>query len=133
MMKTSVKEIKNQIQQIVGDNYTVKTNFSYSDFLVEIYPYVISAYICYDDANVWYEFGLNLSFIPTNQEYLNNNDMIMLNKVIDILKENRNFVLKRFKKWKIEEYKEYLKEKEEENKHTLEVFKQTITQMMIGK
>ena len=98
----TVKEIKNLIDKVIIPGYTYKTNFSSPDFLVELGDLVIKANLIQRDDKMVYEFALDIQFRYT---YLVNYDeIIMINKIIKILEENRQFVLSKFKKYTVEEY-----------------------------
>ena len=98
----TVKEIKNLIDKVIIPGYTYKTNFSSPDFLVELGDLVIKANLIQRDDKMVYGFALDIQFRYT---YLVNYDeIIMINKIIKILEENRQFVLSKFKKYTVEEY-----------------------------
>ncbi len=121
-MVNSVKEIKKVINEVMLPGYKYTTNFSNGDFLIDInYNLIISAKpIRYED-KVEYEFVLDMQFAPNKD--ITVSEIKMINKIIDILEENRNFVIKRFKKYTVEEYDREQEERRIKSEKALEELK----------
>jgi len=121
----SVKEIKKLIDKVMLPNYHYTTNFSSAEFLVEINNkfIVIAKPIC-NENEFYYEFVLDTQFL--SEKEITYNELIMIKKVIDILEQNRKFVLSRLKKYTPEEYKEELRIRDEQSKRMLEALQQMI-------
>ena len=111
----TVKEIKQLIDEVIIPGYKYKTNFSSAEFLVDInYSLIIVAKLVKRDDKMKYEFVLDTQFL-SNKE-INYEELKMINKIIDILENNRDFVLSRLKKYTVEEYEkevEYRKKQSE--------------------
>ena len=54
-------------------------------------------------------------------------EFVMIKNIIDILEENRKFVLSRLKKYTVEEYEKEEQERKEQSEKALETLKQIIT------
>ena len=70
-----------------------------------------------------------------NTEFLSNkeityDEIVMIKNIIEILEENRCFVLSRSKKYTVSEYKEELRVREENSERMLETLKQMIVNNM---
>ena len=114
----TVKEIKKLIDKVMLDGYTYKTNFSSSDFLIDINNcLIIAAKLVKHDNKMVYEFILDTQFL--SEKEVTYDELKMINKIIDILEDNRSFVLSRLKKYTVEEYE---KEKEYREKRSEMMF-----------
>lgn len=101
----TVKEIRKLIDEVMLPGYSYKTNFSSSDFLVDInYNLVISANLVKEDNKMIYKFILDTQFLSSRE--ITYDELKMLTKIIDILEDNRKFVLSRLKKYTVEEWEE---------------------------
>lgn len=121
----SVKEIKQLIDKVMLPNYNYKTSFNSPDFLIDINSqFIIHAKPkCLKD-RVVYEFVLDTQFLHNKEiSYL---ELKMINNIINILEDNRKFVLSKFKKYTIAEYKEEMRIREERSKIMMESLKQII-------
>lgn len=99
----TVKEIRKLIDEVMLPEYSYKTNFSSSDFLVDInYNLVISANLVKEDNKMIYKFILDTQFLSSRE--ITYDELKMLTKIIDILEDNRKFVLSRLKKYTVEEW-----------------------------
>lgn len=125
----SVKDIKKLIDKVMLPNYNYKTSFNSPDFLINInYQFVIHAKPkCLDD-KVVYEFVLDTQFLSDKE--ISYSELKMINNIIDILEDNRKFVLSKFKKYTIDEYKEEMKMREERSRLMMESLKQMIISNM---
>ena len=70
-----------------------------------------------------------------NTEFLSNkeityDEIVMIKNIIEILEENRCFVLSRLKKYTVSEYKEELRVREENSERMLETLNQMIVNNM---
>lgn len=118
----SVKEIKELIDKVMLPGYSYKTNFSGSDFLVDInYKLIIAAKLVKQDDKMVYEFILDTQFV--SEKELTYNEMKMICKIIDILESNREFVLSKLKKYTVEEYEEECAERERQSEMMVEALK----------
>ena len=114
----TVKEIKKLIDEVMLDGYTYKTNFSSSEFLIDINNcLIIAAKLVKHDNKMVYEFILDTQFL--SEKEVTYDELKMINKIIDILEDNRSFVLSRLKKYTVEEYE---KEKEYREKQSEMMF-----------
>ena len=78
-----------------------------------------------------YEFVLDTEF--TRYAKVSFDEIVMVNNIINILEENRMFVLLKLKKYTVEEYEEEERLKNERSEQMLEAFKYSIMKhMMIG-
>ena len=115
MKVKSVKEIKQLIDKVILPGYTYKTNFSSAEFLVDInFSFIIAARLVKYDNVMRYEFILDTQFLSSKE--ITYEELKMVNKIIDTLENNRNFVLSRLKKYTVEEYEaevEYRKKRSE--------------------
>lgn len=118
----SVKEIKKLIDEVMLPGYYYKTNFSCSDFLVDInYKLIIKAELVKREDKMAYEFVLDTQF--SSEKVISYKEMKMIISIIDILENNRKFVLSRLKKYTIEEYEKEKMERERQSKMMLEALK----------
>ena len=92
----SVKEIKKIIDKFIIPGYQYKTNFSSSEFLVDIESklIIIAKPVC-TDKDFHYEFVLDTQFL--SEKEITYQELVMINNIIEVLEENRSFVLKKFK------------------------------------
>lgn len=125
----SVKDIKQLIDKVILPNYNYKTSFNSPDFLIDINSqFVIHAKPkCLND-KVVYEFVLDTQFL-SNKE-ISYDELKMINNIINILEDNRKFVLSKFKKYTIDEYKEEMRTREEKSRLMMESLKQMIISNM---
>lgn len=114
----SVKEIKKIIDKLIIPGYHYKTNFSSSEFLVDIESkFIIIAKPVCTDKDFHYEFVLDTQFLSLKE--ITYQELVMIKNIIEVLEENRSFVLKRLKKYTVDEYKEKLRLREEESRKIL--------------
>lgn len=126
---SSVKELRLLIDNAILPNYKYKTNLSSPEFLVDIdSKFIIIAKPMCDDTRFYYEFMLNTEFL-SNKE-ITYDEIVMIKNIIEILEENRCFVLSRLKKYTVSEYKEELRVREENSERMLETLKQMIVNNM---
>lgn len=114
----SVKEIKKIIDKLIIPGYHYKTNFSSSEFLVDIESkfIIIAKPVCTDN-DFHYEFVLDTQFLSLKE--ITYQELVMIKNIIEVLEENRSFVLKKLKKYTVDEYKEKLRLREEESRKIL--------------
>ena len=114
MAVKTVKEIKKLIDKVILPGYTYKTNFSSKEFLIQLNDLVIKAELIQKDDKMVYEFMLDTQF--SREHLVNYDEIVMINKIIVLLEENRQFVLSKFKKYTVEEYQreQELKDKQSE-------------------
>ena len=114
----SVKEIKKIIDKLIIPAYHYKTNFSSSEFLVDIESkfIIIAKPVCIDK-DFHYEFVLDTQFLSLKE--ITYQELVMIKNIIEVLEENRSFVLKKLKKYTVDEYKEELRLREEESRKIL--------------
>ena len=121
----TVKEIKKLIDPVILPGYHYKTNFNCAEFLITIESHlVIAAKPVCTDTNFYYEFILDTQFLSKKE--ITYQELDMIKKVIDILEENRNFVLKRIKKYSVEEYRAKKKFDEEQSQKMFEALKELL-------
>ena len=121
----SVKEIRKLIDMLIIPGYHYKTNFSSPEFLVNIESkFVIIAKPICTDKEFYYEFVLDTQFLSKKE--INYHELKMIESIIEILEENRKFVLKRLKKYTVDEYKKKLKIREEKSQKALETLQNFI-------
>ena len=121
-----VKDLKKIIDKVLLPNYIYKTNFNSSDFLIDInYNIIIKAKLIKKDNKMVYEFIVDTQFMSAAE--ITYEEIVMIKNIIDILEENRNFVLSRFKKYTVEEYEKEEQERKEKSEKVLEALKQIIT------
>lgn len=114
----SVKEIKKLIDKLIIPGYHYKTNFSCPDFLVDVESkFIIIAKPVCTDKDFHYEFILDTQFL--SEKEINYQELVMIKNIIEVLEENKNFVLKRLKKYTVDEYKEELRLREEKSRKIL--------------
>ena len=121
-----VKDLKKIIDKVLLPNYIYKTNFNSSDFLIDInYNIIIKAKLIKKDNKMVYEFVVDTQFM--SEAEITYDEIVMIKNIIDILEENRKFVLSRLKKYTVEEYEKEEQERKEQSKKALEALKQIIT------
>ena len=121
----SVKEIKKIIDKLIIPGYHYKTNFSSSEFLVDIESkFIIIAKPVCTDKDFHYEFVLDTQFL--SEKEITYQELVMIKNIIEVLEENRSFVLKKLKKYTVNEYKEELRLREEQSNKYFETFKSLI-------
>ena len=114
----SVKEIKKIIDKLIIPGYHYKTNFSSSEFLVDIESkFIIIAKPVCTDKDFHYEFVLDTQFLSLKE--ITYQELVMIKNIIEVLEENKSFVLKKLKKYTVDEYKEDLRLREEESRKIL--------------
>lgn len=115
----SVKEIKKLIDEVMLSGYHYKTNFSCPEFLVDIdSKFIIIAKPICTEKEFYYEFVLDIQFVYDKE--ITFDELTMIKNIINILEENRKFVLSKLKKYTVNEYKEELKKREEQSKKMLD-------------
>lgn len=103
-MKT-VKELRQEIDKVIIPGYTYHTNLSWTERLVSINHGVgIGAKLVQKDNKMVYEFIVDTQFVGTKE--ITYDEICMCKDIIDILEKNRNFVLRRLKKYTVEEYEQ---------------------------
>ena len=111
----TVKEIKKLIDKVMIKGYIYKTNFSCAEFLVDISNgLVIGAKLVKHDNKMEYEFVLDTQFL--SEKYITTDELKMINEIINILEDNKKFVISKLKKYTVEEYEreeEYRKKQSE--------------------
>ena len=123
---TRVKDLKILINKVLLPNYSYTTNFSSSDFLIDInYKIIIKAKPIKNDNKMVYEFVLDTQFI--SDQVITYDEIVMVKNIIDILNENKTFVLSRIKKYTVEEYEAEEKERKERSDKVLDELKQMLT------
>ena len=121
-----VKDLKKIIDKVLLPNYIYKTNFNSSDFLIDInYNIIIKAKLIKKDNKMVYEFVVDTQFMSKAE--ITYDEIVMIKNIIDILEENRKFVLSRLKKYTVEEYEKEEQERKEQSEKALEALKQIIT------
>lgn len=118
----TVKEIKVLLDKVILPKYKYKTNFSCAEFLVDIDSefVIIAKPVCTDD-EFRYEFALDTQFASDKE--ITYEELTMIKKVIDILEDNKKFVLSKLKKYKPEEYIEEQKIRKMQSERMLESLK----------
>ena len=121
-----VKDLKKIIDKVLLPNYIYKTNFNSSEFLIDInYNIIIKAKLIKKDNKMVYEFVVDTQFM--SEAEITYDEFVMIKNIIDILEENRKFVLSRLKKYTVEEYEKEEQERKEQSEKALETLKQIIT------
>ena len=121
-----VKDLKVLIDNVMLPNYYYKTNFSCSDFLIDInYKIIIKANLVKKDNKMVYEFVIDTQFI-SDQE-ITYDEIVMIKNIIEILEENKKFVLSRLKKYTVEEYEKEEQERKKSRERALEELKKMVT------
>lgn len=125
----SVRGIRQLIDEVMLPNYNYKTSFNSPDFLININSqFVIHAKPkCLND-KVVYEFVLDTQFLSNSE--ISYSELKMINNIINILEDNRKFVLSKFKKYTIDEYNEEIRIREEKSRLMLESLKQMVISNM---
>ena len=114
-MKT-VKELKVEIDKIIKPGHTYQTNLSWSERLVSInHGLGIGAKLVEADNKMVYEFIVDTQFLSSKE--ISYEEICICKEIIELLEKNRSFVLRRLKKYTVEEYKQEqieLKKRQEE-------------------
>lgn len=120
-MKT-VKELKQEIDKVIVTGYTYRTNLSWPESLVSInHGVAIGAKLIQKDNQMIYEFYVDTQFVGSKE--IAYDEICMCKNIIEILERNRGFVLKRLKKYTVEEYEQEeiaFKKRQEELMHFFE-------------
>lgn len=118
----SVKEIKKLIDEVILPGYNYETNFNCSDFLIDINnKLIIKAIIEKQEDKMIYKFVLDTQFL--SEKDISYEEMKMIINIVEILENNRKFVLSRFKKYSVEEYENEQAERKEQSERMLEALK----------
>lgn len=118
----SVKEIRKLIDEVILPGYHYTTNFSCADFLIDInYKLIIKANLIKQDDSMIYVFVLDTQFV--SEKEISYEEMKMIISIIEILENNRNFVLLRLKKYSVEEYEKEQEERKKQSEMMLEALK----------
>lgn len=122
MKVKTVKEIKKLIDKVILPGYTYKTNFSSAEFLVyfSFGVNLVAKLVRYAD-KVEYEFVLDTQFLFSKE--ITKAEINMVSQVLDILEDNKKFVLSRLKKYTVKEYDEEMKRKKEQSEAMFEALK----------
>lgn len=103
-MKT-VAELKQEINKVMKVGYKYQTNLSWNEGLISInHGLGVGAKLIQLDNKMIYEFYVDTQFL-SNKE-ISYDEICMCKDIIDILEKNRNFVLKRLKKYTVMEYEQ---------------------------
>ena len=130
-MVSSVKEIKVLIDDVIIPGYSYKTNFSSSDYLIDINcSLIVKAKLVKKDNEMVYEFVLDTQFVSDKD--LSYEELKMVVAIIDILENNRKFVLSRLKKYSVEEYETEQRLREEQSERLLDSLKAMIIKKYTG-
>ena len=101
-MKT-VRELKQEIDKVIVSGNTYQANLSWTERLISINHGVgIGAKLIKKDNKMVYEFIVDTQFVGSKE--ITYDEICMCKDIIDILEKNRNFVLRRLKKYAVEEY-----------------------------
>ena len=121
-----VKDLKVLIDNVMLPNYYYKTNFSCSDFLIDInYKIIIKANLVKKDNKMVYEFVVDTQFI--SEQEITYDEIVMIKNIIEILETNKKFVLSRLKKYTVEEYEKEKQERKVNRERAFEELKELIT------
>lgn len=124
-MVKSVKEIKLLIDKVMIPGYSYETNFNCAEFLIDIDDkLVIMTKPNVVGDKVVYEFGLDTEFL--NDKYITYDEIIMIKAILDILENNRKFVISKFKKYTVDEFIEEQRLKEEQSEKMFESLKEFV-------
>lgn len=114
-----VKEIKKLIDDVILPGYTYKTNFNCAEFLIDInFNLIIAAKLIRYDDSVEYQFILDTQFLSNGEVTFD--EIKMIGKIIDILEDNKKFVLSRLKKYTVKEYDAEIERRERESKKVMD-------------
>lgn len=103
-MKT-VKDLKQEIDKIMLPGYTYKTNLNWSEHLIDINNGLgIGTKLVQVEDKIFYEFIIDTQFLSLQE--ITYDEVILCKNIMEILEKNKNFVLKRLKKYTFEEYKQ---------------------------
>ena len=121
----TVKEIKKLIDEVIIPGYTYRTNFNYSESLIFINnSLTIAAKLIKKNNKMEYEFILDTQFIYNKE--VNYDEIKMVHNIIDILEDNRKFVLSKLKKYTVEEYTKEKEKREKQSEMMLEALKSMV-------
>ena len=99
----TVKELKQEIDKIMKPGYTYKINLSYSEHLIDISNGLgVGVKLVQIEDKLVYKFIVDLQFLRSQE--LTYDELELCKDIIEILEKNRSFVLRRLKKYTIEEY-----------------------------
>lgn len=103
-MKT-VKELKSEIDKVMLPGYTYKTCLSWSERLIDISNGLgIGTKLVQVENKMIYEFIVDTQFLCSKE--ITYDEIILSKNIIDILEKNRSFVLRRLKKYTVQEYEQ---------------------------
>ena len=101
----TVKELKQEIDKIMKPGYTYKINLSYSEHLIDINNGLgVGTKLEQIEDKMVYKFIVDLQFLRSQE--LTYDELELCKDIIKILEKNRSFVLRRLKKYTIEEYEQ---------------------------
>lgn len=124
----SVKEIKELINEVMLPGYTFKTCFSSPECIVVINNKLDISAILVEKGDVMeYKYILDMQIF--NDSMIDYDELVVVQKVIDILEYNREFVLKKFKKYTVEEYEKEQEEDRKRAKEMLDAFERALFKM----
>ena len=121
----NLRDLKQEIIKITPKEYSVKTNFSSDDFLVEIGNFIICAKTICTENEVKYVFVLDTQFVSSKE--LTYEEIVIAKNVIELLNNNKKLAISRLKKWTAEEY---LKDQEDRKKRSEEMLEALKAAMM---
>lgn len=117
-----MKEIRKLIDEVRLADYTYRTNFSNNECLIDFdCGIIIAAKLVKQDDKMVYKFILDTQFISDKE--ITYEEIKMIHSIIDILEENRRFVLSRLKKYTVEEWEKEQEERKIRSEKILEAFK----------
>ena len=120
----NLRDLKQEIIKMVPSEYKVKTNFSYTDFLVEIGNLIIIAKTICTESEVKYEFVLDTQFVSCQE--VTYDEIVVVKNVIELLNQNKKLAISRLKKWTVEEYLKDQEERERRRELMLEELKKAM-------
>lgn len=101
----SVYELKLEIDKIMKYGYKYNTNLSWSENLVSInHGLCIGAKLVKTENEIIYEFIVDTQFNSSKE--ISFDEICMCKDIIEIFEKNKNFILKRLKKYTVEEYEQ---------------------------
>lgn len=117
----SVKEIRKLIDEVKLPDYTYRTNFSSTEFLVNFDCGLIIAKLVKQDNKMVYKFILDTQFLSYAE--ITYEEINMIKGIIEILEDNRKFVLSRLKKYTVEAWEKEQEEAKIRSEKILEALK----------
>ena len=118
----SVKEIRKLIDEVKLPDYTYRTNFSSTEFLVNFdCGLIIAAKLVKQDNKMVYKFILDTQFLSYAE--ITYEEINMIKGIIEILEDNRKFVLSRLNKYTVEAWKKEQEEAKIRSEKMLEALK----------